>query len=43
MVISFSRHIGRAFAQIDPLEFEQCFHVWVTEIAQLIRGEVISI
>jgi predicted transposase YbfD/YdcC len=35
--------ISRVFARIDPLEFEQCFHDWVTEIAQLMPGEIISI
>jgi hypothetical protein len=35
--------IARVFARLDPLEFEQCFRSWVTEIAQLIPGEVISI
>jgi DDE_Tnp_1-associated len=35
--------LARVFARIDPLEFEQCFHNWVTEIAQLMPGEIISI
>ena len=35
--------LARVFARIDPSEFEQCFRDWVTEIAQLLPGEVVSI
>jgi predicted transposase YbfD/YdcC len=35
--------IGRVFARLDPVEFEQCFRDWVKAIAELMPGETISI
>lgn len=34
---------GRVFAQIDPEQFEACFHSWIQAVFELTEGQVVAI